>query len=188
MPVDIIEIPDPGDASHVVSSGDTALVIDPQRDLDRVETCSTALARRSRITLEYANAEKADLPMTVSARALVPQPQPHGRSLSCAEQRAVGAAARRPGPDAASTSTASCPRCPNSSGAAATVRLGHQGRASPVACERCLAGADRQPTGRRRPRAPARRAAPCPATAQLLRSPARCSAAPTRTSRLRSAR
>ncbi len=37
MRVDVIETPDLGDRSYVVSDGDKAVVIDPQRDVDRVD-------------------------------------------------------------------------------------------------------------------------------------------------------
>jgi glyoxylase-like metal-dependent hydrolase (beta-lactamase superfamily II)/rhodanese-related sulfurtransferase len=43
MRVDIIETPDLGDRSYVVSDGRVAVVIDPQRDIDRVETLVDAL-------------------------------------------------------------------------------------------------------------------------------------------------
>ena len=38
MHVDVIETPDLGDRSYVVSDGTCAVVVDPQRDLDRVES------------------------------------------------------------------------------------------------------------------------------------------------------
>jgi hydroxyacylglutathione hydrolase len=37
MRIDILETPELGDRSYVISDGDTAVVIDPQRDLDRLE-------------------------------------------------------------------------------------------------------------------------------------------------------
>jgi len=42
--VDVIETPDLGDRSYVVSDGTCAVVVDPQRDLDRVEGVLETLA------------------------------------------------------------------------------------------------------------------------------------------------
>ncbi len=43
MHVDVIETPDLGDRSYVVSDGTCAVVVDPQRDLDRVESLPETL-------------------------------------------------------------------------------------------------------------------------------------------------
>jgi len=52
MQVDIIETPDLGDRSYVVSDGTCALVIDPQRDIDRVEQHLEALGLPLAMVLE----------------------------------------------------------------------------------------------------------------------------------------
>ena len=43
MRVDMIETPDLGDRSYVISDGTCAIVVDPQRDLDRVTAVLTGL-------------------------------------------------------------------------------------------------------------------------------------------------
>ena len=52
MRVDILETPDLGDRSYVVSDGRVALVVDPQRDLDRVEALLTELGVQARMVVE----------------------------------------------------------------------------------------------------------------------------------------
>ena len=52
MRVDILETPDLGDRSYVVSDGSVALVVDPQRDLDRVETLIADLGVEVRMVVE----------------------------------------------------------------------------------------------------------------------------------------
>lgn len=52
MRVDILETPDLGDRSYVVSDGSVALVVDPQRDLDRVEALLTDLGVQVRMVVE----------------------------------------------------------------------------------------------------------------------------------------
>ncbi len=52
MRVDILETPDLGDRSYVVSDGRLALVVDPQRDLDRVEALVADLGVEVRMVLE----------------------------------------------------------------------------------------------------------------------------------------
>jgi len=52
MRVDVIDTPDLGDRSYVVSDGTCAVVIDPQRDLDRVEALVAELAVPVTLVLE----------------------------------------------------------------------------------------------------------------------------------------
>ncbi|MCA1719817.1 MAG: MBL fold metallo-hydrolase [Actinobacteria bacterium] len=52
MRVDILETPDLGDRSYVVSDGSVALVVDPQRDLDRVEALVVELGVQVRMVVE----------------------------------------------------------------------------------------------------------------------------------------
>jgi glyoxylase-like metal-dependent hydrolase (beta-lactamase superfamily II) len=52
MRVAVIETPDLGDRSYVVSDGRCALVIDPQRDLDRVEAVLAELGVPVTLVLE----------------------------------------------------------------------------------------------------------------------------------------
>ncbi len=52
MRVDVIETPDLGDRSYVVSDGAVAVVIDPQRDLDRVEALLERLGVVPKMVLE----------------------------------------------------------------------------------------------------------------------------------------
>ena len=52
MRVDVIETPDLGDRSYVVSDGTCAVVIDPQRDIDRVEEVVARLGVPIRLVLE----------------------------------------------------------------------------------------------------------------------------------------
>ncbi len=52
MRVDVIETPDLGDRSYVVSDGTCAVVIDPQRDIDRVEELVAELGLPVRLVLE----------------------------------------------------------------------------------------------------------------------------------------
>lgn len=52
MRVDIIETPDLGDRSYVISDGALAVVIDPQRDIDRVETLVADLGVTIKLVLE----------------------------------------------------------------------------------------------------------------------------------------
>jgi len=52
MRVDVIETPDLGDRSYVVSDGTCAVVIDPQRDIDRVEEAVARLGLPIRLVLE----------------------------------------------------------------------------------------------------------------------------------------
>ena len=52
MRVDVIETPDLGDRSYVVSDGSCAVVIDPQRDIDRVEALVAALGVPVTMVLE----------------------------------------------------------------------------------------------------------------------------------------
>ena len=52
MRVDILETPDLGDRSYVVSDGRVALVVDPQRDLDRVEALLSDLGVQARMVVE----------------------------------------------------------------------------------------------------------------------------------------
>ncbi len=52
MRVDIIETPELGDRSYVVSDGTCAVVIDPQRDIDRVEALVAELAVSITLVLE----------------------------------------------------------------------------------------------------------------------------------------
>ena len=52
MRVDILETPELGDRSYVVSDGRVALVVDPQRDLDRFEALLAELGVQVRMVLE----------------------------------------------------------------------------------------------------------------------------------------
>ena len=52
MRVDTIETPDLGDRSYVVSDGQVAVVVDPQRDLDRAESLVADLGVRVQLVLE----------------------------------------------------------------------------------------------------------------------------------------
>lgn len=52
MRIDVIETPDLGDRSYVVSDGTCAVVVDPQRDIDRVEKLVTRLGVPIRLVLE----------------------------------------------------------------------------------------------------------------------------------------
>ena len=52
MRVDILETPDLGDRSYVVSDGSLAIVVDPQRDLDRIEALVADLGVEVRMVLE----------------------------------------------------------------------------------------------------------------------------------------
>ena len=52
MRVDVIETPDLGDRSYVISDGSCAVVVDPQRDLDRVERLLADLAVPATLVLE----------------------------------------------------------------------------------------------------------------------------------------
>ncbi|HUW78573.1 MAG TPA: MBL fold metallo-hydrolase [Candidatus Nanopelagicaceae bacterium] len=52
MRVDIIETPDLGDRSYVISDGTCAIVIDPQRDIDRVADLLTKLGVQVTLVLE----------------------------------------------------------------------------------------------------------------------------------------
>lgn len=52
MRVDVIETPDLGDRSYVVSDGTCAVVVDPQRDIDRVEEVVARLGVPIRLVLE----------------------------------------------------------------------------------------------------------------------------------------
>ena len=52
MRVDVIETPDLGDRSYVVSDGSCAVVVDPQRDLDRVEALLAELGVPATLVLE----------------------------------------------------------------------------------------------------------------------------------------
>ncbi|MGZ4617067.1 MAG: MBL fold metallo-hydrolase [Actinomycetes bacterium] len=52
MRVDVIETPDLGDRSYVVSDGSSAIVVDPQRDLDRVEALVAELGVTVELVLE----------------------------------------------------------------------------------------------------------------------------------------
>ena len=52
MRVDMIETPELGDRSYVVSDGEVAVVIDPQRDLDRVYAVVAGLGVRVRLVCE----------------------------------------------------------------------------------------------------------------------------------------
>jgi hydroxyacylglutathione hydrolase len=52
MRVDVIETPDLGDRSYVVSDGSCAIVIDPQRDIDRVEALLAELDVAATLVLE----------------------------------------------------------------------------------------------------------------------------------------
>ncbi len=52
MRVDVIETPDLGDRSYVVSDGTCAVVVDPQRDIDRVEKLVAELGVPIRLVLE----------------------------------------------------------------------------------------------------------------------------------------
>ena len=52
MRVDVIETPDLGDRSYVVSDGTCAIVVDPQRDIDRVETLLADLGVTASLVLE----------------------------------------------------------------------------------------------------------------------------------------
>ena len=52
MRVDVIETPDLGDRSYVVSDGSCAIVIDPQRDIDRVEALVAELGVPVTLVLE----------------------------------------------------------------------------------------------------------------------------------------
>lgn len=52
MRVDIVETPDLGDRSYVVSDGSLALIVDPQRDVERVEALVASLGVEVRMVLE----------------------------------------------------------------------------------------------------------------------------------------
>jgi hydroxyacylglutathione hydrolase len=52
MRVDVIETPDLGDRSYVVSDGSCAIVVDPQRDIDRVEALLAELGVPATLVLE----------------------------------------------------------------------------------------------------------------------------------------
>ena len=52
MRVDVLETPDLGDRSYVVSDGSVALVVDPQRDLDRFEALLADLGVQVRMVVE----------------------------------------------------------------------------------------------------------------------------------------
>jgi len=52
MRVDVIETPDLGDRSYVISDGTCAIVVDPQRDTDRVAAVLTELGVRVTLVLE----------------------------------------------------------------------------------------------------------------------------------------
>ena len=78
MRVDVIETPDLGDRSYVVSDRDAAVVIDPQRDLDRVQALLDELGVPLAMVLEthvhndyvtggYALAQQAGVPYVMAA-------------------------------------------------------------------------------------------------------------------------
>ncbi|MFQ1002384.1 MBL fold metallo-hydrolase [Modestobacter sp. SSW1-42] len=52
MQIDVIETPSLGDRSYLVTAGDTAVVIDPQRDWDRVERLAVDRGARIALVLE----------------------------------------------------------------------------------------------------------------------------------------
>jgi hydroxyacylglutathione hydrolase len=52
MRVDVVETPDLGDRSYVVSDGTAAIVVDPQRDIDRVEALLERLGVPAKMVLE----------------------------------------------------------------------------------------------------------------------------------------
>jgi hydroxyacylglutathione hydrolase len=52
MRIDVIETPDLGDRSYVVSDGSCAIVVDPQRDIDRVEALLAELGVPAALVLE----------------------------------------------------------------------------------------------------------------------------------------
>ena len=82
MRVDIIETPELGDRSYVVSDGSASVVVDPQRDLDRVEAVLAEQGAQVRHVLEthvhndyltggFALAREYDVPYLVSANEQV---------------------------------------------------------------------------------------------------------------------
>jgi len=79
MRVDVIETPDLGDRSYVVSDGAYAIVVDPQRDIDRVEDLLSKLGVSASLVLEthlhndyvtggYALAQRTGATYVVSGR------------------------------------------------------------------------------------------------------------------------